>query len=46
MEYLELPNLDETKITDLDELKFITFQLLNTVKYLHEKNITHRDLKP
>lgn len=46
MEYINLPSLQTIKFTNIEELKNITYQLLESVKYLHEKNISHRDLKP
>ncbi|CAD6192871.1 unnamed protein product [Caenorhabditis auriculariae] len=43
---LRTQNLSREKILNNDHVKFIVYQLLRALKYIHSANIIHRDLKP
>jgi p38 MAP kinase len=35
-----------TRLLNNDHIKYIVYQLLRALKYLHSANVIHRDLKP
>lgn len=46
MEYFNHPSLAEVTISDEEELITIVREILNALKYIHDRNICHRDIKP
>jgi serine/threonine protein kinase len=46
MDYLPYPNLQDSELQSEAELKEVVYQLLETVQYIHEHKICHRDIKP
>lgn len=46
MDYETSPSLKHYKDLSEDSIKCITQQLLDTLAYIHSRNICHRDIKP
>ncbi|CAJ0572012.1 unnamed protein product, partial [Mesorhabditis spiculigera] len=43
---LKSQKISGRRILDAEHTKFITYQLLRALKYIHSANVMHRDLKP
>lgn len=46
MDFAEGITLEETTLSEEDDLKIVIFQLLKILAYFQEKKLVHRDIKP